>query len=65
MSWQWSGREGARCRHGYPHGDCPMACIRCGHRCELHTGEDDACTAIECGCPAWADDDEAGESDAS
>jgi hypothetical protein len=60
MTWDWNGRAAAGCRHGYPHGDCPMACGACGHRCELH-GADGLCGAVECPCTGWLEDEEPDE----
>ena len=39
-----------------------MACLVCGHRCEVHA-PDGACQAVECECPGWTEDDaeDAGE----
>jgi hypothetical protein len=55
----WDDRARAACQHGYMHGDCPLRCMVCGHRCEFHDHAG-ACQAIECGCPAWeeCEDDE-------
>ena len=46
------------------HGDCPMRCMVCAHRCEFHE-QGGACGAVECGCTGWvADDDEAPDDEA-
>lgn len=54
--WQWNERASAGCTHGYPYGDCPLACEGCGHLCELHP-QAGPCQGFDCDCQGFVDDE--------
>lgn len=49
--------SGPFCRH-WNSIPCGGRCARCGHGCEQHgiSGEDTACDARDCECPAWQEE---------